>query len=52
MTIGWGRRGDRSTLDLALMFIPFDERTTLVNEDNFNGTYDTTAWLFGATVGW
>lgn len=42
---GWGQR-----LDLAVMYLPIDKRTTLTNQDGFFGTYDTTAWLFGATV--
>jgi hypothetical protein len=33
------------------MYLPFDERTTDVNHDNFNGTYNTTAWLLGVTLG-
>lgn len=37
-------------VDLALMYLPFDERTITNNLDNFNGTWNTTAWLFGATL--
>lgn len=50
-TIGWGGPsfiGER--LDLAFMYLKFDERTTLTNNDQFFGTYNTTAWLLGATV--
>lgn len=50
-TIGWGVDGQRFDVDLALMYLPFDERETNTNRDNFNGTYNTTAWLFGATLG-
>lgn len=47
ITIGYGL-GKR--FDLALMYLTFDERTTLVNRDHFFGTYNTTVWLLGATV--
>jgi long-chain fatty acid transport protein len=50
-TIGYGTHLGSYPLDLAVMYLPFDERTTEVNQDNFNGTYSTTAWLFGATLG-
>ncbi len=46
-TIGFGWR-DR--FDVAFMYLLFDERTTTTNYDNFFGTYDTTAWLLGATL--
>jgi long-chain fatty acid transport protein len=49
-TIGWGHNGARFTTDLALMYLPFGERTTTTNSDNFNGTYDTTSWLLGASL--
>ncbi|KAB2967706.1 MAG: hypothetical protein F9K18_03915 [Thermoanaerobaculia bacterium] len=51
LALGWGRAFDRTSLDLALLYVRFDERTTTVQADGFNGTYDTTAWLFGATFG-
>ncbi|MCP4663987.1 MAG: hypothetical protein GY856_52055 [bacterium] len=46
-TVGFGWR-DR--FDVALMYLLFDERTTTTSYDNFFGTYDTTAWLLGATL--
>jgi len=46
-TVGFGWR-DR--FDIAFMYLLFDERTTTTNYDNFFGTYDTTAWLLGATL--
>ncbi len=49
-TVGWGRKGARAKTDIALMYLPFDERVTNSNRDNFNGTYNTTAWLLGATL--
>lgn len=51
-TIGYGHKGNRVGLDLALMYLPFDERSTVVSENGFNGSYQTTAWLLGATLGW
>ncbi|MEM6454691.1 MAG: outer membrane protein transport protein, partial [Acidobacteriota bacterium] len=45
-TIGWGNE----RLDLALMYLDFDERTTTTNRENFFGTYKTEVWLFGATL--
>jgi len=51
LTVGWGRQFDRTSLDLALMYLQFDERTVTVNQNHFPGTYNTTAWLFGATFG-
>ncbi len=50
-TIGYGTHLGRWPLDLALMYLPIDERTTEVNRDEFNGTYTTTAWLLGVTIG-
>jgi long-chain fatty acid transport protein len=50
-TFGWGRQFAVTSVDLALMYLPFDERTTRTNADNYDGTYNTTAWLFGATFG-
>ena len=44
-TIGWG--GER--LDIAFMWLPFKERETRTNRDNFNGRYETDAWLLGVT---
>ena len=49
-TVGWGHHGGRFGTDLALMYLPFGARTTTTNSDNFNGTYDTTSWLLGATL--
>jgi long-chain fatty acid transport protein len=51
ITLGYGGHLGRFPLDLALLYLPFDERTTDVNQDDFNGTYNTTAWLLGVTLG-
>ena len=50
-TVGYGHRGARFATDLALMYLPFDERETATNHDGFQGTYNTTAWLVGLTFG-
>lgn len=50
--VGYGRQGRKVNWDLALMYLPFDDRSTSTNRDDFNGSYETTAWLFGVTVGW
>lgn len=54
-TVGYGFGGDGLTADIALMYLPFDEREILASEveqrDGFYGTYDTTAWLLGVTLG-
>lgn len=52
ITIGYGFQGDRFYTDLALMYLTFDELVVDESIDNFFGTYDITAWLFGVTVGW
>ena len=38
------------TFDAALMNLIFDKRSTSTNHDNFNGSYDTNAWLLGLTL--
>ena len=51
-TLGYGYTG-RWKIDLAVMYLPFDERTrerSFENEGPFFGTYNTTAWLFGTTI--
>ena len=54
VTIGYGHTGGIG-FDLALMYLMFDERTrarSFENEPDFFGTYDSEAWLFGATLNW
>jgi len=48
-TVGWGQVPGAGGFDFALMYLPFDERTTTVNGNTFNGTYNTTVWLLGVT---
>ena len=53
ISAGYGRPlGKKTYLDLALMKIEFDERTTTTNQDVFNGTYKTSVWLASASIGW
>jgi long-chain fatty acid transport protein len=53
ISAGYGRPlGKKTYLDLAVMMIDFDERTTTTNHDVFYGTYKTGVWLFGASIGW
>ena len=54
-TVGYGSTGPGLKWDVAVMYLLFDERErdqTAANEPIFHGTYNTTAWLFGITVGW
>lgn len=37
--------GKHSAIDFSVLYLYFHERTTTTNKDNFNGTYQTTAWL-------
>lgn len=50
-TVGYGRRGGRVGWDLALMYLPFDERTITDSEDGYFGTYDQSGFLFGLSLG-
>ena len=54
-TFGHGSTGPGLKWDVAVMYLKFDERErqhTQQGEPVFHGTYNTTAWLFGLTVGW
>lgn len=51
ITFGYGHDGGGMTWDVAVMYLPFDERSTSVNHNNYNGTYNTTAYLLGVTLG-
>ncbi len=50
--VGYGRRGRKSSIDLALLYVPVETRTTRVNLNSFNGTWRSSATVLGATVGW
>jgi long-chain fatty acid transport protein len=49
--IGWGHEGANTNVDLALMYLDFDERANDVSTDGFNGRYSQTGWLLAATFG-
>jgi long-chain fatty acid transport protein len=51
-TIGFGHQGQKLSYDLALLYLMFDERTTLVNETGFNGTWETEGLLLATSIGW
>ncbi len=51
-TIGYGHTSGRVSFDVALLFVDFRRRTTLVNSDGFNGTYTQDALLLGLSLGW
>ena len=50
-TIGYGHQFAKTSLDLALMYLPFDEREVDFSASRYYGTYQTTAWLLGVTFG-
>jgi long-chain fatty acid transport protein len=55
ISLGYGSGGSGLGYDLALMYLKFDKRSRAVsfpNESDFFGSYNTEAWLFGATVHW
>ncbi|HEX5760168.1 MAG TPA: outer membrane protein transport protein [Thermoanaerobaculia bacterium] len=55
VTFGWGHTGGFD-FDLAVMYLTFDERERDESFDeegnDFFGTYNQKAWLFGLTVNW
>lgn len=57
LTIGYGWNGAKSSFDVALMYLHFDERTRAENfpgegpDSTFFGTYQNKAWLLGLTYG-
>lgn len=51
-SLGYGYTGGLKA-DFAIMYLPFNERTrnkSFAGEGPFFGTYNTTAWLLGATL--
>jgi long-chain fatty acid transport protein len=55
LTVGFGTNAPGFNWDVALMYLKFDKRTrnsTRPHEPIYHGTYDTTAWLLGITLGW
>ncbi|MEE8278372.1 MAG: outer membrane protein transport protein [Thermoanaerobaculia bacterium] len=51
-SVGYGHQGQKVNWDLALLYLPFNDRSTRTNRDDFNGSSEITAWLIGFTVGW
>lgn len=52
ISAGFGRVGERVTFDLALLYIEFEERSTSTNDNNFNGTYESSTLLLGGSLSW
>lgn len=49
--LGLGYTWRKTTLDVSYMFLPFKSRSTNgKNPYHYDGTYDTTAHLFGITL--
>ena len=52
VSLGYGFETRSVGVDLALVYVPIEERLTQVNLDGFNGSYASTATLFAVTVDW
>ena len=50
-TFGYGYTGDKFTVDLALMYVKFDDRTVTESDAFYFGTYSQDAWLLAASFG-
>ena len=50
-TFGFGYMGGGFNVDLALMYVKFDERTVTDSEVFYFGTYNQDAWLLSASFG-
>ncbi len=50
-TFGYGYTGAKFNLDLALMYVKFDDRTVTESEVSYFGTYSQDAWLIAASFG-
>jgi long-chain fatty acid transport protein len=51
-TVGYGLGTKRFDFDIAVMYVDFEERTTLSNVDNFLGSYRTGNLLLGTSFRW
>ena len=51
ISFGYGYTGKKFQQDYYVLYVPFDERTTTTNQDGFNGTYDSSVVLIGASIG-
>jgi long-chain fatty acid transport protein len=52
VTVGYGFDAPAVTVDLAVMYLDVEERTTRSNINGFNGTYTSSAVVFASTVTW
>ena len=50
-TFGYGYMGDKFNVDLAIMYVKFDDRTVSQSDVFYYGTYNQDAWLFGVSFG-
>ena len=50
-TFGYGFMGEKFNIDLALMYVKFDERTVTESDVFYFGTYEQDAWLIAASFG-
>lgn len=51
-TVGYGIVTSAATVDLALMVLDVEERTTRTNINGYNGSYSSSAVVFASTVTW
>jgi len=50
-SLGYGYTGNKIDVDAYVLYVAFDDRTTLDNLDGFYGTYSTNVLILGASVG-
>ncbi len=52
VSLGYGFRGPRVGIDLAVTYLAAEERLTLVNDSGYNGSYESSGLLSAATFSW
>lgn len=52
ITVGYGFSASAATIDLAVMYLDVEERTTRSNINGYNGTYSSSALVLASTVTW
>ena len=50
-SLGYGYTGNKIAVDAYVLYVAFDDRTTMDNLDGFYGTYSTNVLILGASVG-
>ena len=50
-SLGYGYTGNKVDVDAYVLYVAFDDRTTMDNLDGFYGTYSTNVLILGASVG-